>query len=254
MVLRPSAASAPSRGAVAAWDAVLPTQQQDCSDSWLITQPDHAALAGDIAERLNPSLFSGIDPAVLRGIALHDEGWAEFDKAALASSAPPRSFINEYPATFVAAWTGSIERAAEVAPVAAMIVSKHFWRLASMRELRADDSADDRRVISAFTAAEERRQRQLAGDCRRYEVEFLTDVLQFCDVLSLYLCCGANEDVDFPQDFRGVKIRLHRVRTHDEAAICRFTPRIFDAGTDLAVSGRHAQPDRAARQFLFLLE
>lgn len=253
MVLRPSAASAPSRGAVAAWDAVLPTQQRDRGDGWLITQPDHAALAGDIAERLSPSLFPGIDAAVLRGIALHDEGWAKFDQAALASAAAARSFIDEYPPTFVDAWTGSIERAAEIAPIAGIIVSKHFWRLASMREL-ANDSSEDRSLISGFISTEQRRQQQLAGECQRYDIEFLTDVLQFCDVLSLYLCCGASDDVNFPQDFGGFKVGLHRVRTKDEGEICRFSPRIFDGGVNLAISGRHAGRDRVARQFLFVLE
>src|SRR5512140_164199 len=133
MVTRPNATSAPCGGVVAAWDAVLLTQQRPCDDGWLITQPDHAALSGDIAERLATSVFPGVDADVVRGITLHDEGWAEFDRRALAGSGTPRSFINEPPATFVQAWTGSIERAAEISPVAGMIVSKHFWRLAKLR-------------------------------------------------------------------------------------------------------------------------
>jgi uncharacterized protein DUF3891 len=254
MVVRPNAIAAPSSGTIAAWDAVLPTQQQSCVDGWLITQPDHAALAGDIAERLAPSLFPGLDAEVVRGITLHDEGWAEFDGQALASARAPRSFIAEAPATFVQAWTGSIERAAEISAIAGMIVSRHFWRLAKFRESHVKDSPDDQHRIEEFTAAEERRVRQLSPGCRAYDVETLTDVLQFCDVLSLYLCCGAGDDVEFPQEVRGQKIQLRRVRTGDEAAICRFAPAIFDSGVDLGIAARRATPDHAARQFLFVLE
>lgn len=254
MVLRPKAKSVPSGGVLDVWDAVLPTQQQDCRDGWLIAQPDHAALAGNIAEHLSPSLFPGIDVAVVRGIALHDEGWADFDAQAIAGSRTTRSFVDESPETFVQAWTASIERASNAAPVAGMIVSKHFWRLASFREKQDKDTLDDRGRVAAFTAAEESRQQQLANDCRNRDVEFLTDVLQFCDVLSLYLCCGAGQDVEFPQDLRGSKVRLTRAQTDDDAEICRFTPAIFRSGFDAAVAARRATPDRASRQFIFLVE
>ena len=42
------------------------------------------------------------------------------------------------------------------------------------------------------------------------EVEYWTDVLQFCDLLSLYLCCGSEESVEFPQRIgpKGETIRL----------------------------------------------
>ena len=254
MVLRPTAVPPSVHATVAAWDAVLPTQQQPCHACWLITQPDHASLAGDIAARLQGPWFPAMDEPVLRGISLHDQGWAAFDQRALVASNTPRSFVDESPATFVEAWTGSIEDCAAVAPIAGMIASKHFCRLASLRCDHVRDDDADRRRISGFVAAEEARQKELSGMCSGYDVEGLTDVLQFCDVLSLYLCCGSVADVAFPQEFGGARIRLERVRTGDEAAICRFTPAIFGAGTELAVAARRWPPSNDSRRFLAILQ
>ncbi len=41
-------------------------------------------------------------------------------------------------------------------------------------------------------------------------MEYWTDVLQFCDLLSLYLCCGSEESVEFPQRIgpKGETIKL----------------------------------------------
>ena len=47
---------------------------------------------------------------------------------------------------------------------------------------------------------------RLRGD----ELEALLLVLQFCDLLSLYLCCGASDAVEFPQQFALGKVRLRR--------------------------------------------
>ena len=199
MVIRPLDPPAPRAGVVSAWDAVEAVQKRACSECWLIAQPDHAALAGDIAAHLAPPLFPAMDAAVLQGITLHDEGWGPFDAGSIAASQPPRSFIQESPATFVEAWTASIDRAQQEAAIAGMMVSKHFCRLAQHRVAQNTDAGDDMRLLLGFLTAESQRQRELLPGCGRHDVERLTDVLQFCDVLSLYLCCGAAEDVAFPQ-------------------------------------------------------
>ncbi len=42
------------------------------------------------------------------------------------------------------------------------------------------------------------------------EVEYWIDVLQFCDLMSLYLCCGSGQSVEFPQPIgpKGETIQL----------------------------------------------
>jgi len=66
MVLYPLPSREPSSGepvscqpsltparAVPAWEAVERKQKQAASEWWLVAQPDHAALAGDLAERID---------------------------------------------------------------------------------------------------------------------------------------------------------------------------------------------------------
>lgn len=254
MVLRPLLAPAPREGLIPAWDAVEATQKKSYPECWLIAQPDHAALAGDIAAHLIPPVFPRLDRDVLRAITLHDEGWGSFDRRALEGRQTPRSFLDEPPAAFVEAWTASIDRCQEVAPIAGVIVSKHFCRLAEFRVGEKKDSADDMRLLLGFLTAEDRRQRELLPACRSYDAESLTDVLQFCDLLSLYLCCGAQENIAFPQRFGTEKVRLARVRTQDSAAICRFSPPVLDGTSELAVSARGWPGTNRSGQFLFVLE
>jgi Protein of unknown function (DUF3891) len=251
---RPVLAKDGEQAPLSAWDAVERTQKEATDECWLIAQPDHAALAGDIAAHLLPELFPGLDQPVLQAIGLHDEGWGPADTAALKGAKRPASFIAETPTSFVEAWTTSIDRCQQVAPIGGVIVSQHFARLADFRLSSRKDSADDTRLLLGFLTAEDQRRRALLPACSSYDPGFLTDVLQFCDVLSLYLCCGAQESVVFRQRFGGRGVRLERLRTGDQAAICRFSPSILDGTTELAVSGRNWPATREDRQFLFVLE
>ncbi len=254
MVLRPLLPRPAGETAVSAWDAVEATQKDPGAECWLIAQPDHAALAGDLAAHLAPALFPGLDPPVVQAIGLHDEGWGPRDAAAFSAASRPNSFIAETPATFVEAWTDSIDRCQQVAPIGGVIVSQHFARLAEFRLSCRKDSYDDTRLILGFLTAEDQRRRGLLPSCTGYDPGFLTDVLQFCDVLSLYLCCGAEASVVFRQRFGGHEVRLQRLRTRDQAAICRFSPSILDGTTELGVSGRRWPQTGDAGQFLFVLE
>ncbi len=245
---------------LSAWEAVEPIQRNHEPQCWLIAQPDHAALAGNIAQQLNSDLFPSLDEAVLQGIGLHDEGWAPFDARTADSLESPRSFVEEAPATFVEAWTASIKRCQEVAPIAGAIASKHFCRLAEFRLGENRDIPEDTRLLLGFLSAEKQRQHVLLSECPNRDAEFLTSVLQFCDLLSLYLCCGAQEDVFFSQlRFEDVPIRLERVRTGDNAAICRLSCAgqrrpILSGMNELAVSARRWPGASQWREFLFVLE
>jgi hypothetical protein len=254
MVLRPLVPRPAAETTVSAWSAVEAAQKGAGDDCWLVAQPDHAALAGDIAAHLSRQFFPRLDDAVLKAIALHDEGWGPLDGLALDAATRPNSFIDEAPATFIEAWTSSIERCQQVAPIAAVIVSRHFCRLADFRLRSRKDSAADTRLLLGFLTAEDQRHRALLPACTGYDPELLTDVLQFCDVLSLYLCCGAEENVAFPHRFNGRELRLERLRTRDQAAICRFSPSVLDGTTELAVAARRWPADRGSGQFLFVLE
>jgi hypothetical protein len=215
-----------------------------------VTQADHAALAGAIAGVMGPPLLPKLDAEVVRGIAVHDNGWAPIDAQTPAVNGRPLSFLEIAPRDFIRAWEASIQPAEEIAPIAGAIVSRHFWRLACVRLESSIDGAEDCGILAAFLGREQERQKRLLGSRSREEFEFLTDVLQFCDVLSLYLCCGATEDVEFPQKFGPEPIRLWResARHPDQTAVCRFDPSPFVAGgADLAVSARRSPANREPR-------
>lgn len=200
-----------------AWDVIAAKQAQVAARYWLITQPDHAALSGGLAALVSPRFFA-LQDDVVRAIELHDAGWAlypcEHDAAApppTAASGKPLSFLEIDPAEFIPAWQGSIQSAAETGAAGGIIVSQHFCRLAQTRLRTEADTPADVRRLSTFLEQERRRQAALCARAPHssQQLEALTDVLQFCDLLSLYLCCGARESVEFPQRLAGETFRLH---------------------------------------------
>jgi uncharacterized protein DUF3891 len=230
VVLRPIDGREQAQNCIPVWDAILPTQKVPAPEYWLITQPDHAALSGDIAAALGPPLLPRLSPEIVQGIAMHDEGWAPFDAQITITDGRPLSFLDFLPEDFLRAWKGSIERAEKVAPIAGAMVSGHFWRLAKNRLEWGIDGAEDRSLLRDFLENEQARQQRFLGGRSRDQLEFLTDVLQFCDVLSLYLCCGATQNVEFPQRFERQPIRLRRESGCSQAAVCRFDPTPFTGG------------------------
>ena len=93
-------------------------------------------------------------------------------------------------------------------------MSGHFRRLGQFGVSAGTYSQDDSHRVREFLACEEERERTLLCLQSRgeREVEYWTDVLQFCDLLSLYLCCGSEESVEFPQrigpDGETIKLRV----------------------------------------------
>ncbi|HEY6306020.1 MAG TPA: DUF3891 family protein [Candidatus Angelobacter sp.] len=199
---------------VPAWPVVERLQRQKYQSCWMITQPSHAAFAGDLAARLTAPQIPTLEAELVRAIALHDAGWGMPDAQAVMRSRsshadPPRSFLDVGVAEFLEAWTQSIEIAQPVLPAGGYIVSRHFWRLAEHRLAHGDDGESDRKKLQTFLSRETQRQKRLASKQARSaeELELLTDVLQFCDLLSLYVCSGARDSVRFPEYF-GVTARL----------------------------------------------
>jgi hypothetical protein len=257
MVLRPIPAAGavlPGGETVTAWTAVEETQRRPAAEYWLITQPDHAALAGELAARLGPPLLNALPAEVVRGIAVHDDGWAAFDAhVALTSDRRPLSFLDVPVPDFVRAWTDSIARAQQVAPIAGAIVSRHFCRLAQARASSRGDRAQDAQQLQEFLSREDERQQRLGqGESEEY-LEFLTDVLQFCDLLSLYLCCGAPQDVEFSPRFVPRPLRLTRLADAGNRAVaCRLDPSPFPDGVDVAVAARRYPPSAGEPNLLTL--
>jgi hypothetical protein len=221
MILRPlEPPPVTSQDFLPAWSVVERLQRQSYDGCWMITQPSHAALAGDFAAKMiGPGLpatltqkFPKMDAAIIRAIALHDAGWGVSDAQAIMQSRSvrqscPKSFIQCSTAEFLQAWEKSIEVAASTGPAGGYIVSRHFARIAEQNAAHLPQ--EDQHRVSSFLKNEAARQKQLSAKQERSkeELEQLTDILQFCDLLSLYVCSSAQENAEFPEYF-GVKARL----------------------------------------------
>jgi hypothetical protein len=235
MVLRPVVASMPpGEACISAWPAIERTQRRQAAEYWLITQPDHAALSGALARNFISAAFPPVDAEIARAIELHDAGWAIFAPEARLDAAPaanaagkPVSFLEIEPADFLRAWDASIGGAEAVCAAGGYIVSRHFCVLGEGRLAAAFDNSEDTARLRHFLSSESERQQRLRLESGRVtaELEQLLLVLQFCDLLSLYLCCGASEDVEFPQAFAPGRVRLRR-----EKEACLLDPSPFRAG------------------------
>jgi hypothetical protein len=232
MILRPLEPVPRSSGDfLPAWDVVMRSQKQRYENCRIITQPSHAALSGEIAGKLAAPQVPRLEPELVRAIALHDAGWGMPDAQAVmrsraGGSACPKSFLDAGIQEFVTAWTQSILTAQSTSPAGGYMVSRHFWRIGTHRLDVAEDSAGDRAKLQGFLDAEEQRHKKLAAKQQRsvQELETLTDVLQLCDLLSLYICCGARDNVEFPEYF-GVKVKLSA-----EAEVYKLEPALLESG------------------------
>src|SRR5271167_867649 len=243
MILRPEGLVACSAGDfVSAWEAIARAEKTISANYYLVRQPDHARLSGQIAAQLSIAGAPAPDDDIVRGISLHDEGWSDFDcgrerlhatparysetNIALDTTGRPLSFLEIKAEDFLYAWRGSIEAAEAVAPIAGLMVSGHFRRIGQFGMGTGTYSQDDTRQMSKFMAHEEQREQRLMRLQSRSakEVEYWTNVLQFCDLLSLYLCCGSEESVEFPQRLgpKGTTIRLQV-----QAGVNALSPSLF---------------------------
>ena len=250
MILCPlqPAATRPSE-VLSAWDAIATAQQEGASAWWLVAQPDHAVLAGELAAQLDVPEFSRLEDDEARAIALHDAGWAKYDGGGAAGggkgavpqplrdpSGRPLSFLQVPVPIFVEAWVASIHCAEEKAgAIGGLMVSGHFRRLAEHRLTSVADPPEDAARIREFVESESRHDAaRLPRQSRsRQQIERLVDVLQFCDLLSLYLCCGSRASVQFPQAIGPRPVVLRR-----DGELCLLDPSPFPQEISLGVPAR----------------
>jgi Protein of unknown function (DUF3891) len=247
MILRPlDPIPATSTDFLPAWSVVEQSQRQITDGCWMITQPSHAALAGEFAARMTGVNLPNLDAPVIRAIALHDAGWGMPDAQAIMQSrsigqGAPKSFVACGVGEFVNAWEKSIDVAASASATGGYIVSRHFERIAKVNSSKLPKG--DRQTAESFLQNEAARQARLAAKQERTpeELETLTDVLQFCDLLSLYVCCGARQNVEFPEYF-GIKARL----TVEDKSY-RLDPILIEPGTVFVVAAlRHPATKEAS--------
>lgn len=110
---------------------------------WLVTHPDHARLAGAFAERWGNDVFVAPEPRtnVLKGIARHDDGWADRDAAPqITRQGKPSAFsvelVGKYSAfeeidlaDYLAVRDRAVRLIAVEDPYAAILISMHTYNL-----------------------------------------------------------------------------------------------------------------------------
>ncbi|MCS7032491.1 MAG: DUF3891 family protein [Phycisphaerae bacterium] len=189
---------------------------------WLVSQDDHARLAGDLAAELG-GIVQQLDHNVIQAVALHDCGWIEADAAPMLDpdGRPMDVFQTPLPRG-MQIWRESSRRALqEAGPRAGLLVSIHSLALSANASARlfkqSAGSQPDLRLafaVNKFQHAEIEQQEH----CRRRlglrldlplmlglapdspdpgEQQLLHDFrwLSAMDRLSLNLCCT---DVPFP--------------------------------------------------------
>lgn len=258
MILRPLVSTLdPSRTAIEPiWIAVERSQRQDFSAGcWLVPQPAHAAVAGDIAAKLDPQAFPGITPEIVRAIALHDSGWSPDDAVAIQESrakgakVTPLSFIAAPMKDVVAAWTGSIDIAGKALPLGGYLVSRHFVSIAE--NYRSKLETKPAQLLTSFIKLEQTRQQRLRKKLPHDEshLDRLLEALQFSDLLSLYLSCGLEGDAEFPQKVEGKTMQLRR-----KGGDAAFSPNPFVGECSFSIAAlRHPRTSRESSQAFHLV-
>jgi hypothetical protein len=197
---------------------------------WLcISQPEHARLAGAMAEAWGHPPFLPPAPRaeLLRAVGEHDNGWLEWEEApALDPRAGLPFHFTEMPvADHLAIWRRGVQRMLEQNPYAGLLVSMHGSALMRFRlEPAARTPEAERAAVRLFLEEQERLQAALREGLKarvRYREAVAKGrltanfrLLQFLDVLSLLLCCGADE----PQVFTALPLGEGRRRTDLEVA------------------------------------
>jgi len=209
----------------------LRTQKQPATGWQLIAQADHAAIAGEMASKIISPDFPKLEPEVIQAIAVHDDGWKQIDSRQ-KNPGRPLSFFEEAPADIFQAWKGSISTATKISPIAGILVSEHFCRIARDFSRAQTTLPEIAQVLTTFVERENAQQEELREQQPRdaAEIKLLVDVLQFFDLLSLYICCGSQENVQFPQRFNQKTFRLHR-----EPGKCRVEPPLFGQPTNFSI-------------------
>lgn len=247
MILRAIHDLAPvnSTAVVPAWESVDKEQKRltGAKECWMIPQPAHSALAGEMAAQLDPQVFPNLSVEVVRAIAMHDAGWGRPDAEAIQDSRgkgvsrPALSFLTTPPDVILRAWVESIAATEKLSAIGGYMVSRHFQEIGKMQGPSVKD-ATARSALERFVTSEEGRQKSLLRKItlKQRELDRVVEALQFCDLLSLYVCANPPEPVvEFPQQVKGGKMRLWR-----ERQICVLEPSPFKQESSFAVSAvRH---------------
>ncbi|HEV2294973.1 MAG TPA: DUF3891 family protein [Tepidisphaeraceae bacterium] len=228
-------------------------RRDDAGDFLLITQHDHALLAGMLAEQFGNEMFAAPEPRAqtIRGVALHDCGWPLHDDAPTRNSQGlPSDVFETVRPVALKVWAASADRASAEHPYAGLLTSLHVLSLSvfatsetSFAHEKFDlDNPQDRFAVIKFQQHEIARQEDLrqrlglraekplhhAGlpkqGMQRAEdqLQFNFRMLQAMDAISLAACCTSPPMSQTQDVFRkpaGEKVKLSLARRGNDVLV-----------------------------------
>ncbi len=180
------------------------------NDYLLITQNDHAILAGQLAAHFGGRRFAGPDPReeTLAGATFHDCGWpVHDDEPTLNPKGEPIDVFESSIALAVTVWSASASRAAAYGDYAGLLVSLHVLNLsgfASTRELTRREQFELNQFQQGEFERQENYRKRLGlrvdlplrfglaepgADVAEDRLTFNYRIVQATDQISLGLCC-----------------------------------------------------------------
>ncbi|HEY8666580.1 MAG TPA: DUF3891 family protein, partial [Tepidisphaeraceae bacterium] len=107
-------------------------RRETADEFWLITQHDHALLAGEVARHVGNGRFRRPDrfDEVIQGISLHDSGWPlHDDEPTLNAMHLPLDVFETPREVGLQVWRASADRAQQANPYAGLLTSLHALSL-----------------------------------------------------------------------------------------------------------------------------
>lgn len=132
-----------------------------------VTQSDHAALAGQFAERWGGGDFERPTsaPAAVAAAYAHDDGWVRYDRRPrLGPDDSPIGFTEVPAATWIAIYDRGIEAAVDIDPYVGLLVSMHGTGLRRRRYGLSPSWPATPPAFEDFVDREEDRQHALLAD------------------------------------------------------------------------------------------
>lgn len=179
----------------------------------LITQDDHAALAGEIMEHWGNKVFTAPEPRdeLLYAVTTHDCGWREWDAEPkiYTESGHPANFMEMSTEDQSRIWEHCYKAADENHSYAASLIALHFARF-NQRTL--DKDPGDKNALRFKSELQMFIKDKLGIELNGYslddvprEIKVNLKLLQIGDIISLTLCHGwkSIEIDDAPLDYSG---------------------------------------------------
>ncbi|MEA2709474.1 MAG: hypothetical protein QOF78_2075 [Phycisphaerales bacterium] len=195
-------------------------RREDQGDFLLITQHDHALIAGELAEQFGNHNFARPEPreSALRGVSLHDCGWPLHDaEPTISKEGKPLDVFESPRDVALGVWTASAEKASAADPYAGLLVSLHVLSLSVFASTQTSfdhekfDLSDpaERFAVTKFQHREIERQENLrmvlglrtdkpthhkhpheVTQKKEDQLTFNFRMLQAMDLISLATCCS----------------------------------------------------------------